>query len=270
MLRRTFVIAALLTVGLTFAAETDPSKGLTEGSITLKSPGPLAFGPSGILFIADPVAATIYAVDTGDNKAAESTDRPKVEGIDEKIASLLGTEAKQVQVRDLAVNPVSGTTYLSVARGTGPKATPVIVSVTRGGKLNEVSLSKVKYAKAALPNPTDKEKMRSDAITHIAFVKDRVLVAGLSNEEFASNLRSIPFPFDKTNAGTGVKIYHGAHGKFETHSPIRVFAPYKIGDEDHILAAYTCTPLVKMPLNSIKPGEKISAVTVAELGNRNR
>src|SRR5829696_1225417 len=114
MLRRTFVLAAaaLLAVGLSFAAEADPSKGLTEGTVTLKSAGPLAFGPSGILFIADPVAATIYAVDTGDNKAGDSTDRPKVEGIDEKIASLLGTEAKQVQVRDLAVNPVSGTTYL--------------------------------------------------------------------------------------------------------------------------------------------------------------
>jgi hypothetical protein len=51
---------------------------------------------------------------------------------------------------------------------------------------------------------------------------------------------------------------------------VRVFAAYKIGDEDHILAAYQCTPLVKMPLASLKPGEKIKAVTVAELGNRNR
>lgn len=272
MLRRTFVLAAVLAVGLSFAAEADPSKGLTEGTVTLKSAGPLAFGPAGILFVADPAAATIYAIDTGDNKASESADRPKVEGIDEKIASLLGTEAKQIQVRDLTVNPISGTTYLSVARGTGPKATPVIVSVTRGGKLNEVSLNKVKFAKAALPNPTKSDKSRMEAITHVAFVKDRVLVSGLSSEEFASNLRSIPFPFSEpeANKGSSVEIYHGAHGKLETRSPVRVFAPYKIDGEDHILAAYTCTPLVKMPLKSIAPGEKIKAVTVAELGNRNR
>src|SRR5262249_23921413 len=59
-------------------------------------------------------------------------------------------------------------------------------------------------------------------------------------------------------------------GKFETNSPVRVFAPYKIGEEDHILASYTCTPLVKIPVSSIKAGEKVNGTTVAELGNRNR
>src|SRR5262249_1892442 len=88
-------------------------------------------------------------------------------------------------------------------------------------------------------------------------------------EEWASKLRSIPFPFDKTDSGASIGIFHGAHGRFETGSPVRVFAPYKIGNEDHLLAAYTCTPLVKIPVSQLKPGEKVKGTTVAELGNRN-
>jgi hypothetical protein len=270
MLRRNFAFAlvALAAAGLVVAAEADPSKGLTKGDVTLSSAGPLAFGPNGILFAADPVAASLYALDTGDTKPADSSDRPKVEGLNEKVAKLLGTMGKDIRFADLAVNPVSGNAYLSVARGTGAKAAAVILKVDRKGNLSELSLQNIPHAKVQIPNANDKS--RSEAITHIAFMKNRVYVAGLSNEEFASNLRSIPYPFDKTDRGASVEIFHGAHGKFETRSPIRVFAPYKIGDEETILAAYTCTPLVRLPVKSLEPGKKIKAVTVAELGNRNR
>ena len=67
-----------------------------------------------------------------------------------------------------------------------------------------------------------------------------------------------------------MEIYHGAHGKFETNSPVRTFAVYSIAKEPHILAAYTCTPLVKFPLSELKAGAKVKGTTVAELGNRNR
>ncbi len=40
--------------------------------------------------------------------------------------------------------------------------------------------------------------------------------------------------------------------------------------QPHVLAAYTCTPLVKFPLSDLKPGEKVKGTTIAELGNRNR
>src|SRR4051812_12915105 len=99
MLHRFCALALALVAGLPLAAaESDLLGSLKEGSVELKSAGPLAFAPQGILLIGDPVAAAIYAVDTGDRTAATSTDRPKVEGINSKIASLLGTEAKEVQV----------------------------------------------------------------------------------------------------------------------------------------------------------------------------
>jgi hypothetical protein len=94
-------------------------------------------------------------------------------------------------------------------------------------------------------------------------------VAGLSNEEFASNLRSIPFPFNQIDPGSSVEIYHGNHGQWETRSPVRTFIPYEIQAEPHLLAAYTCTPLVKFPVNNLKAGAKVVGTTIAELGNRN-
>ncbi|MFQ3578272.1 MAG: hypothetical protein SNJ52_04605 [Verrucomicrobiia bacterium] len=262
------MLVALTATGLLVAAEADPSKGLAKGDVTLSSAGPLTFGPNGILFAADPLAATLYALDTADTKPADSREHPKVEAINEKIAKLLGIAAKEVRFGDLAVNPISGNAYLSVARGTGAKAAAVILKVDRKGNLSELSLQNIPHAKVQLPNANDKS--RSEAITHIAFLNNRLYVAGLSNEEFASNLRSIPYPFEKTDRGASIEIFHGAHGKFETRSPIRVFAPYKIGEEDTILAAYTCTPLVRLPVKALEPGKKIKAVTVAELGNRNR
>jgi hypothetical protein len=265
-----FALVALLAVGSVHADTKDLTGSLKSGTVELKSAGPLAFGPQGILFIGDPAGGAVYAIDTGDRIAPKEVDRPKVEGIDEKSASLLGTEAKEIQFRDLAVNPISGTTYLSVARGRGPNAAAVILSLTRGGKLGEVSLKDVKSAKAELPNANTKPaRGEVTAITDLAYVNGRVIVAGLSNEEFASTLRAIPFPFEKADKGAGIRIYHGAHGQFETRSPVRVFAPYKINGEDHILAAYTCTPLVKIPVASLKAGEKVNGTTVAELGNRN-
>lgn len=265
---RLSALAAMALAAVALAAPTtaaDALGTLKSGEVTLKSAGPLAFGPQGILFIGDAADSKLYAIDTGDRDATLGKDMPKVDDLGGKIASLLGTEASGIAINAIAVNPISGNTYLSVARGRGPTASPVILRVTPAGKLSEVSLKKVNFASATIPNPG-----RSEAITHIAFVDGRVLVAGLSSEEFASNLRSIPFPFDKTDRGSSIEIYHGAHGKFETRSPVRVFAPYKIEGKSHVLAAYTCTPLVKLPLGDLEPGKKVRGTTVAELGNRNR
>lgn len=260
----TIVGAALIVASVQAADATDSLK---KGTPDLKSAGPLAFGPDGVLFVGDPQGAAIFAIDTGDKSPAGGA--IKVEKIDEKIASMLGTDAKGILINAIAVNPASGNAYLSVSRGKGPDGQPVLLRVDAKGKITDVSLKDVKFAKAELPNAAS-GKGRQDAITGLGFLKDRVLVAGQSNEEFSSKLRSIPFPFKEADKGTSIEIYHGAHGRLETASPVRTFVPYSIKGEDHILAAYQCTPLVKIPVAQLKPGEKVKGVTIAELGNRNR
>jgi hypothetical protein len=202
-----------------------------------------------------------------------------VQGINQKIAALLGTSADEILIDDLAVNPVSHNVYLAVSRGRGPDAIPVLIRVKTDGQPEVVSLEKVKFSRAELPDapidgvvgqPNRQTNPRLESITDIAFLEDRVLIAGLSNEEFASTFRAIPFPFKTVANGTSVEIYHGSHGRFETRSPVRTFVPFKIGNEPHLVAAYTCTPLVEIPVKDLKPGAKIKGKTIAELGNGNR
>jgi hypothetical protein len=137
------------------------------------------------------------------------------------------------------------------------------------GKVEEVPLKDIKFAKATLPDPPA-AKDQPQSITGLAYVNGRVFVAGLANEEFSSTFRAIPFPFTEANKGTGVEIFHGSHGRLETASPVRTFVAYEIKGEPYLLAAYTCTPLVKIPIKELKPGEKVKGTTIAELGNRNR
>lgn len=254
---------------------------MQEGKPAFRAMSQLTFGPEGVLFIADTKAAAITAIATGDTKAASGSAAVKAEAIDEKIAALLGTKSDQIIIEDLAVNPISRRAYLAVSRGKGPDAVPVLVRVKADGQPELVALDKVRFSRAELPDPAadtapapvpgkKQQNRRLEAITDIAYTDGKVLVAGLSNEEFASSLRAIPFPFKNVDRGTSVEIYHGAHGAYETRSPVRTFVPYKVGNEQQILAAYTCTPLVQFAIGDLKPGAKVKGKTIAEFGNRNR
>jgi len=262
-------LAACSTALVSTGRAADLTAGMQQGSPQLKSIGPITFAPQGILLAGDPQASTVVAIATGDTSGGTAGEL-KVEKIDEKIAALLGTDAKGILINDMAVNPETGNTFFSVSRGTGPDAAPVVVKVDAAGKLAEFPLEDVKYSKAEIPAaPTDGKK-RQEVTTDLQFTNGQVIVAGLSNEEFASQLRVLAFPFKEVEGGTGVEIYHGAHGKLETHSPVRTLAVFDIAGEPNVLAAYTCTPLVKFPLSDLKPGAKVRGTTVAELGNRNR
>lgn len=271
------LVLSLLVLCPAISARAGLTTGMKEGHPEFKAMSQLAFGPEGVLFVADTKAATITAIATGDTKPATGT--IKAEAINEKIAALTGTSADQIIIEDLAVNPLSRQAYLAVSRGKGPDAIAVLVRVGPSGQPELVSLDKVAFSRTSLPDappdaaPAAGQKggnRRLEAITDIAYVDGRLLVAGLSNEEFASTFRAIPFPFQNVARGTSVEIYHGSHGQFETRAPVRTFVPYKIGQQAHLLAAYTCTPLVQFALSDLQPGAKIRGKTIAEFGNRNR
>jgi hypothetical protein len=237
-----------------------------------ESLGALTFGSNGVLFAADTQAATIYALELGDQATGAKVGAADVPGIDQKIASLLGTTPDAVSVKDLVIHPVSHNAYLSVMRGTGADAKPALLRVDGDGKIALVALDRVKYSKVTLPNPPATEgarNQRADVITDMAFTNGKLVVAGLSNEEFASKLRAIPYPFAAADPGTSVEIFHGNHGRLETRSPVYTFIPYTIDNKPHIIASYLCTPLVRFSLDSLK-GSKVVGTTIAELGNRNR
>jgi hypothetical protein len=68
-------------------------------------------------------------------------------------------------------------------------------------------------------------------------VDGELWIAGLSNEEFASVLRRAPYPFRGAAASTGLEIFHGAHGKWETAAPIFTFMPFDTAAGKQLLAS---------------------------------
>lgn len=269
MLRAKLAWALSLCAALPISGLMAADHGLKEGTPDIKHAGPMAFGPDGVLFIGDTLSAAVFAIDTGDTKSISSEKAVNIQGVNQKIAGMLGTGADETMINDMIVNPASGNVYLSVSRGRGPDASPVLFKADAKGEVSEVSLKKIKFSKVAFANaPESKEGQRNprmSAITDLQYTDGKVVVAGLSNEEFASKLRVLKFPFDGSDQSTSIEVYHGAHGKLETASPVRTFVTY----ENSVLAAYTCTPLVNIPVGDLKPGTKTLGKTIAELGNRN-
>jgi hypothetical protein len=266
-------------LGMAIGSASGAPAGLDQtGKTDLKSAGPLAFGPKGVLFVGDPQGAQIVAIGVGEAPTAPIGPNFKLEGADAKIAALLGTKAEDITINDVVVEPGTNIAYCSVSRGKGPGAEPAIVRVDGKGNVTALTLDKVPYAKISIANaPADapgkggKASARQQAITDLAFVDGKLFIAGLSNEEFASKLRSVEFPFKTADTGASVEIVHTAHNAaVETRSPVRTFVPFNVGGEPQILAAYTCTPLVTFPVASLKAGQKVRGKTVAELGNRNQ
>jgi hypothetical protein len=270
MFTRSRLLAAVVAVAFVPVAwADDATTGMKKGTPTLKQAGALAFGPDGVLFVADAPNATVYAIATGDTTTA-NVKTLSIEKIDEVIGGLLGTTGSDILINDLKVNPSSGNVYMSVARGKGPDAAAAVVRVGADGKAIELPLKDVTFSSVKLDNAS-KNPGRSPTITSIAYHKGDLYVAGMTTQEWESNLKAIPFPFtESTTKGAGVQIYHGAHGKYETQAPIQTFMAYDIAGQTHLLASYTCTPLVKFPVAEIKKGDKVKGTTVAELGNMNR
>jgi hypothetical protein len=149
------------------------------------------------------------------------------------------------------------------------------MKVDSAGKLSALSLDNAKHAAVSLVDApaaaaNARQNPRMQTITDMSFVNGNLLVAGLSNEEWSAALRSIPYPFKTASQGATLQIWHSSHGRYETESPIRTFVPYTIAGQQYILAAYTCTPLVKIPVSQLTPGAKVKGEEIADLGMGNQ
>lgn len=266
------VAAGLLTARGSVAAD---QYGLEKGTPEIKSAGPMAFGPDGILFIADTKGGAVFALSTGEKAGDPSKVNVQVNGLNVRLAQLLKAESEAINVTDLAVNPRTGTVYLSVMNG----SRPALVRLGADGQPERVSLDNVPFAKVNLPAPPADEETgegrrrrnnRGDAVTDLNFFEGQLILSGLTSQGPGSAVMSIAFPFSEFSPPAALEIYHGAHGKLEDYAAPRTFVPFMIDGEPHLLAGYVCTPLVKFPLDDLKGGDKVRGTTVAELGNRNR
>lgn len=275
-MKKLYAILAVGVVGLSLLATTTRSVhnsyGLVVGNPAIKSINALAFGPDGILFIGDGRSASVFAVDTKDINAVEKANAVEIKSIDQKIAALLGTDVQNITIQDIAVNPKSKNVYCAVQHSDG---TPVLLKI-EGDKLSPVSLKDIPFSTLALTNVASEdakdrrgESLRIASISDMGYADGKVLVSGLSNQEFGSTFRSIPFPFTNAQDQASLEIYHAAHAKYETMAPIRTFTTTEIKGKKYVLASYTCTPLVLFPMDELKAGHHVKGRTVAEMGSGN-
>ena len=210
--------------------------GLAVGSPDIKSVGPLAFGPEGVLFVGDNVGAAIFALDVGDDGRGGDSRAIDLENLDTALASYLGCAREDVQIRDMAVHPHSRNVYLSVMRGSGDAALPVIARIDGHGSLSDVALDIIGFSKTDIedaaaeddPREVSRVKLRTVTVTDMSYVDGLLVVAGTSNEEFSSTLRRIPFPFSGDVDSNSLEIFHVSHGRYETAAPIRNPSPANV------------------------------------------
>ncbi|HVF81548.1 MAG TPA: hypothetical protein VM884_06425 [Flavisolibacter sp.] len=270
-MKKTFVyMAALLAGGFFIAASNRPvDQPLTPADV--KSISAITFGPDGILFIGDSKSATVFAVNTKDTKKGKPA-AFDIKNIDQKIAAALGTEAANITITDMAVNPISKKLYIAVQASDG---TPVLLKVD-GDKMEAVSLKEMNASSVVLANaPAEDAKdgrgrsLRISSISDLGYADGKLLVSGLSNHQFSSSFKSIPYPFTATQDEATLEIYHAAHGRYETSAPIKTFTTATINNKKYLVASYTCTPLVLFPMDELKPGMHVKGRTVAEMGSGN-
>jgi hypothetical protein len=285
---RDFPTLGLLALTMALVAGAAPAE-MAVGRPAIRSMSALTFGPDGTLFVGDSKSGAIWAIDVADAAVASWAERFRIPDLEGRIAAALGTTADDVLIHDLAVHPVSRRVYLAVSRGgedwesswslpNDLADATILLRIDGGGEIAEVDLGQVPHARAELPNPVDGAKthrwkegvpLRVDTITDLAFADGRVYVAGLSNEEFASTMWKVPYPFGPGISASTLEIYHGAHGAFETHAPIRTFVPYRLSGESHLLAAYLCTPFVSFRAAELADGRHVKGRTLGEFGSGN-
>jgi hypothetical protein len=240
-------------------------KTTAQGDPKIKSIDAISFAPDGVLLIGDGRGSQIVAIDTKDTTPQKWT-KAEVANIKDELAGRLGTTGKAIEILKMAVNPASQTAYFAVRNLDSKKN--LILTLSGSGKVGELDLESVTYARVELPKG---DEGAISKITDVAWAGDSILAAAKTAGKFASKVYSIPAPLDtETKAGIcGTETYHVAHGRWETHAPLQTILPYEENGKKYIVGAFTCTPLVKFPLEDVKSGVKIKGTSVIEVGNGN-
>jgi hypothetical protein len=255
------------------------------------STGALAFAPDGTLFVGDSKSGAVWAYPSRATEVATDVEPFLFENIDDRLAELLKTDRKRLVYNGLAVHPQSREVYVSLGIKAQGKIEPAIVQVGLDGTLTLFALEDATATVQALSNLPDHAKtfrsragewpvpsaeyyeekartpMRTMAIVDIKYHNGELFLSGVSNQEFSSVLRRIPYPFTGASSETHLEIFHVAHGIYETRAPIRTMQFATLNGEDTLIAAYACSPIVTIPVSQLKDGASVMGKTIGDMGN---
>lgn len=263
---KSFSVATLVLVFLNgISVDAQVIQKSVKGKPEIKSINAISFAPQGVLLVGDGRGSQIVAIETGDIQKGTGL-KQKIENIDAQLAGRIGAPAQGIEILDMAVNPVSNNAYFAVRKQ--DDKTYLILTVNREGTVGELELDHVTYARL----PLSAGKSGISLITDVAWADDRVIAAGRSSETFASKIFSISAPL-KHEAESDVysaETYHVSHRRWETKAPMSVVIPFKENDQTYVVGAFSCTPVVKYPIDSLKPDAKVKGQSMIELGSGNR
>jgi hypothetical protein len=238
----------------------------------IRSISRLAAGPENVLFVADWKTARVHAITLPEVARKPPATAFNILDLEQLLSKQVG--GARITVEDMVARPGTAEVYVAVSYGAAK--TPALFEVTSDQKARRIDLKAAKSTWSALRDaPTTDYDFwrdmpeRSFTVTDMKWRDGELFIAGLSNQEFASTLRRVKYPFDSQQSITSVEIYHTGHNLIETRAPIRAMSFATWSGKTYLVAAYTCTPLVTIPLDELKDGAHIRGKTIAELGYGN-
>jgi hypothetical protein len=255
-MNRSLSIACLLLLALAAFSQAE------QGNPKIKTIEAISFGPKGLLLIGG--GAQVVTIDTGDVTPSKWS-KTEIADLDQVLAGKLGLEAKDIEIRKLAVNPASGKAYIAL-QSLKTKAN-IILTIDGAGNVAEFSLDDVKYTSYALAAP----KVTITKVTDIAWVGGKIVAATQATDKFTASRVFTINPSAKNGAPTQIstKTFHVGHNNWETHAPLRVLMPYEENGKTSVVGSFTCTPLVRYDIEDAKDNDQVTGSSVLELGTGN-
>jgi hypothetical protein len=210
----------------------------------VQSASKLTFGPEGVLFVADWKSSKIEALRLP-GAAADAGKSFNFMDFDQSAAKALGKGPMVLQ--DVVARPGTDEAYVAVTYG--PRQTPAILVAKADGTVRKLDLTKLPSTSMKLEQTVgDDQKFwrtipgKSFTVTDMKWFNGKLYAAGLSNQDFSSSLRILPYPFNGKSEMVSVEMYHTLHNQIETRAPIRAMAFTQLEGKPYLLAAYLCNP----------------------------
>lgn len=267
---RRALIGAGLTAATPVAASLATAQTQAARGAGLRSASAMAVMPDGRLVLADWRAGRLLAVDLPPADPAE----PGAFNVIDVDAALAAAGAP-LRATAFAWHAPSRRAVIALEMGRGPDAPLRLALVGRHGRVVLFDPATAIAGSLELSDQPgegmlwERTPVRTLTVTDLHPRPGELLVAGLSNASFSSTLRRVPYPFAGRATVTRIEMYHAVHNQLETRAPVRAMSVVELDGAPHLLAAYTCTPLITVRLDALANGAMVRGKTIAELGYGN-
>jgi hypothetical protein len=273
--RRQFMSQASLvaasTVG-TLATSAHAQGKAPSATSRIRSISAMTMTKDGKLVVADWQAGQLHALELPVLAATKEAGF-NVNDLSDRLGRAFAMDGASIRITAMATHEPSQSAILALALGRAVDSPVALVIVDTKGNVRKIDVNTAIASSHTLAATSSEAKVwgaqpvRTFTVTAIKQFGDELIVTGLANASFNSAVRRVAYPFTTTKTATSsVEMYHAVHNQIETRAPVRAFSVIDVAGKPTMLAAYTCTPLVTIPMEQLQDGAKVRGKTIAELG----